>query len=75
MRCNSTDISAVDCPDHFDSVKESLYSYIQSAGFDSEEIWDLWYESDEDINTFIDGLHRLEAQALCRMDCEEEGRE
>ena len=50
-----------------DMRKEEEYSQIQAAGFDSEEIWDLWYDSDDDINTFIEYLSELEVQGLSRM--------
>jgi hypothetical protein len=59
---------AIDCPDYYDRIKEALYdTYIASTSFDSEEIWEMWYESDENINTFIDSLNALEVQGLARM--------
>jgi hypothetical protein len=39
-----------------DLQKEEEYEQIKSSGFDSEEIWEMWYESDEDIDSFIEML-------------------
>jgi hypothetical protein len=52
----------------FEDQKASEYTLVKATGFDSAEIWDLWYDSDEDINTFIDSLHKLEVDALLKMD-------
>jgi hypothetical protein len=52
----------------FDDQKESDYELIKEAGFDSEEIWDLWYDCDEDITCFIESLNKLESDALYRID-------
>lgn len=51
----------------YEEQKASEYALIKAAGFDSAEVWDLWYESDEDINAFIESLNKLEVDALCRM--------
>jgi hypothetical protein len=50
-----------------DAQKESDYEKVIAAGFDSPEIWDLWYDSEDDVGSFIEYLNELEVNALCRM--------
>lgn len=50
-----------------DIRKEEEYSQIQAAGFDSEEIWDLWYDSEDGVKSFIEYLTELEVHGLARM--------
>lgn len=56
----------------FDKQKESDYELIKAAGFDSAEIADLWDDSDDDVESFIEYLNELEVQAQCTMDCADE---
>lgn len=51
----------------WESQKESDYDKIIAAGFDSAEIAEMWDDSDDDVELFIEYLNELEVQGLSRM--------
>ena len=55
-------------------INEYFYIYTcpPTNTYGTGQIWEMWYESDEDIDTFIEYLNELEVQGLCRVGCEDE---